>query len=537
MVTVFLVPTNFLPAGLVHQEIWTNLSGGSLSAWTGHSAYPKRPVALRGLTEFDSGMWSLGTNSGSRIRACVTPPETGLYTFFITSDDESQLKFSFTSNAVDAAIIAWVDSATGHQEWTRYSSQQSGEKWLLAGQRYYIETLHQQGGGQGHVAVGWAGPGLTGTNVIAASFLSPIDIEHPPELADGSVNLSLAATNGMLVTTLAATDSPLDTLTYGILSGNLSNTFALDPAAGRLVVADNTLLAGYAVTNFNLLIQVQDSGYGGLYPLKSTQATLNVQVVDDTPAFTWNGAGGDNNWSTDMNWNAGRPRNGSKLTFAGGTRRTNRNDLLQRVGLVRFNNAGFRVDGNPLVLAGGLTSSGNNTWAINSTLDARQTFTTYLGTFTLAGSIANRGHDLTLQISDTLRLEGVLSGTGGLSVTGGKLLVTGQNTYTGPTVIASRFVLTNSGSISSSSNITLRGILDVRGLAGGLTIVPGQTLKGQGVVLGPVTISGTLMPDLPSTGPIIFTGSPLTFSNRLVLAGDTVIQIRSTSSPLPQPTN
>ncbi len=536
IVTILLVPTNALPEGFQHQEVWTNLGAASLSALTSHSSYPKRPAALRALTEFDSGIGGFSGNCGSRIRACVTPPDTGLYTFFIASDDESQLKFSHTSNAMDAAIIAWVDSPTGPREWTRNDSQRSGEKWLVAGQRYYLETLQQHSGGQGHVAVGWAGPGISGTSVISGTFLSAVDIEFPPELADGSLNLSLAATNGTLVTTLVATDSPLDALTYKILSGNVSNTFALDPETGQLVVADNRLLADYSVTNFNLVIQVQDSGYAGLYPLKSAQASLNVRVVDDTPAFTWNGSGADNNWSTDANWTTGRPKNGSKLTFTGSIRRTNRNDLLQRVGLVRLYNGGFRVEGNPLVLAGGFTSSGNNTWAVNSVLDGRQTFTTYFGTTTVAGSIANNGHDLTLIVSDTLRLEGVLSGTGGLFVTGGKLLITGQNTYTGPTVITSHFVLTNSGSISGSSNMTLRGILDGRGLVGGLTIVPGQTLKGQGVVLGPVTIAGTLAPDLQPAG-LFVSPAWFTFSNRLVLAGDTRIQIRSTSSPLPQQTN
>jgi hypothetical protein len=264
---------------LIHQEIWTNIGSTSLSALTGHADYPKRPKALRALNGFDTGVDRFGENYGSRIRTWVTPPETGLYTFFLAADDESQLKFSFNADGTDAVIIAWADSATGHQEWTRYSSQQSGDKWLVAGERYYLETINKQSSGPDHLAVGWAGPGLFGTNVIAASFLTPVDLEYPPELTNGSVNLSLAATNGTHVAAFTAADSPLDTLTYRILSGNLSNTFSLDPATGRLVVQDNTPLAGYAVTNFNLLIQVQDSGYGGLYPLKSAQAALKAATT------------------------------------------------------------------------------------------------------------------------------------------------------------------------------------------------------------------------------------------------------------------
>src|SRR5207244_2335394 len=134
----------------------------------------------------------------------------------------------------------------------------------------------------------------------------------------------------------------------------------------------------------------------------------------------------------------------------------NHNDMLQRVGFVRFNAGGFYVDGNPLVLASGISSIGDNTWAINSTLDGKQTFANLSRTLTVAGSINNKGYDLTLLATDTVQFDGVLSGTGGLDKSGsGKLVMTTGNTYTGPTVIsAGQFVLTNSGAISSSTNIT-----------------------------------------------------------------------------------
>src|SRR5439155_7057154 len=217
------------------------------------------------------------------------------------------------------------------------------------------------------------------------------------------------------------------------------------------------------------VIQAQDSGYGGLYPLKSTQATVKVQVVDDTPAFAWNGGGGDNNWSTAGNWNDGSPKEGSKLTFGGTLRRANYNNLLQRVGLVKFNAGGFYVEGNPVVLASGIESSGDNTWGINSTLEGKQTFANLRSTLTVAGSVNNKGYDLTLLATDTLRFDGVLSGTGGLSKSGsGKLVMTASNSYTGPTVInVGQLVLTNSGAIARSASITVAegASLDGRGVS------------------------------------------------------------------------
>jgi autotransporter-associated beta strand protein len=271
-----------------------------------------------------------------------------------------------------------------------------------------------------------------------------------------------------------------------------------------------------------------------------------VQVVDDTPPFVWNGGGGDDNWRTAENWNAGSPKDGSKLTFGGTNRRTNHNDLLQRVGVVKFNAGGFYVDGNPVVLAAGLSSIGDNTWAINSTLGGKQTLANMSRTLILAESINTKGYDLTLLANDTLRLEGVLMGTGGLTKSGpGKLVMTASNSYTGPTVINSgTLLLTNAGAISRSASITIAegAALDIRGLTSGFTVASGQTLKGLGTVMGPpllqflfpgrstnqpsVTILGTLAPDLPLGPSFPSTASrTLTFSNRLVLAGDTVLQL------------
>src|SRR6185436_6854912 len=223
---------------------------------------------------------------------------------------------------------------TGYKEWTRFSSQQSGPLWLLAGQQYYLETLHKAAGGNDHLEVGWAGPGLSGTNVIDGSFLTPPDIEYPPDLSADKARVSFAATNGTLVTIVTAADSALDTLAYKIVSGNLGNTFAIDPDTGQLTVADNTLLAAYAVTNFSLVVMAQDSGYGGLYPLKTNQITVSVQAVDDAPPVLWIGGGIDGNWSTDGNWSHGVPSARNKLTFAGFRGRTNYNDVLLDAGLV-----------------------------------------------------------------------------------------------------------------------------------------------------------------------------------------------------------
>ena len=285
-VTITLVPTNAITVASLRQELWNNIgSGTAVSDLTNNARYPKQPDTLRALTMFDSGQ-GLGDNYGSRIRGYLTPTTSGSYTFFISSDDSSQLNLSTSTNPAAASMIAYVNGYSDYQTWTKYSSQQSAPISLTAGQRYYIETLQKEGGGNDHVSVAWTGPGLSGTTIIDGSFLTPVDLNYPPAFLDKTAQVLDNAANGTIIATVVATDNSLDTLTYKIVSGNPSNTFAIDPDTGLVTLANTMLLGSYAGSAFRVGIQAQDSGYGGLYPLKSAQATLTVQVVGTRPTVT-----------------------------------------------------------------------------------------------------------------------------------------------------------------------------------------------------------------------------------------------------------
>ena len=561
--TIDLVVTNAITTSGLRQEIWTDIGPGTAVADLLYQAkYPQRPDALRELADFDTGSRSYGSNYGSRIRAYLTPTNTGLYTLFIASDASGQLMFSSTTNPAAASRVAWVADGeeTGDQEWTRYGSQQSGPLRLVAGQPCYLETLHKAAGGHDHVAVGWTGPGLSGTNPIAGHFLSPVDLGYAPVLGSITTRLPNMATNGTLAATLTGTDSALDTLAYKIVSGNRGNTFRLDPESGQITVADRTLLTAETVTNFQLEVLVQDSGYGGLYPLRSATATVTLAIADTTPPFVWSGNGRDANWSTAGNWASTVPGDNRKLVFSGTSHPTNHNDLLTSVGAVNLSRGGFRLEGNPLVLRGRLSSSGDNTWAINSVLNDSQTISNYSGTLVVAGSVRNEGQRLTLLANEVLRFDGILSGSGGITKTGsGRLVMSANNPYTGPTVIDDgTLALTNAGAISRSVTIDLSGqgisyvgiggdpgtmmgkVLDVSGTTAIFTVPAGQTLTGQGNVLGDSVIEGTLAPRLSGlNGTAVLSNKTLvttyscclTFRNNLVLAGHTVLSLANGSFP------
>lgn len=119
-------------------------------------------------------------------------------------------------------------------------------------------------------------------------------------------------------------------------------------------------------------------------------------------------------------------------------------------------------------------------------------------------------------------------GTGGLTKNGlGTLTLTNVNTYIGNTLInAGTLALNGAGSVANSANIVLGGgAFDVSGVAGGFTLVSGQSLKGVGNVAGAVTVApgATLAPGA-SLG-------TLAFDSTLDLAGETIMEINKDAAP------
>ena len=91
---VFVSPPTFG----VYRELWTNLNSniGGLAVLTNtadNPAWPESPSAAftHVFTNFETEINSGMDNYGQRLRGYVVPPETGQYSFWIASDDNSQL--------------------------------------------------------------------------------------------------------------------------------------------------------------------------------------------------------------------------------------------------------------------------------------------------------------------------------------------------------------------------------------------------------------------------------------------------------------
>ena len=163
------IHVNVVAAGL-KREVWTGLDGGQgLGGLTGSLYYPQSPSEVNYAGDFKAPS-GYGDNYGQRLSGFLIPPTSGNYTFWIASDDSSELWLSTDATVPNKSRIATVNGAVGEQQWDGQSNQQSIVIPLVGGQPYYIEALQKEGAGGDHLAVAWQGPGF-GRTLITANYL------------------------------------------------------------------------------------------------------------------------------------------------------------------------------------------------------------------------------------------------------------------------------------------------------------------------------------------------------------------------------
>jgi GLEYA domain-containing protein len=180
------------PNNTILLETWTGITGAAVSNLTSNANYPGTPGTRTYPTLYEQPATG-ATDLGTRTRAFITPPATGVYNFFIACDDACELWFSTTDNFSGRTLIASTTQFTNSREWTKYPSQKSANITLNKGSRYYIETLHKQGSGGGNLAVGWQGPFITGDaeRPIPGSRLMPYQLIAVPAITTQPANITV----------------------------------------------------------------------------------------------------------------------------------------------------------------------------------------------------------------------------------------------------------------------------------------------------------------------------------------------------------
>ena len=162
------------PAGIgsIEREVWTGIEGYNISSIPVNDP----PNKVTDLTIFEAPA-NDGDNYGARVRGYVGIPQTGDYTFWISSDDNSELWLSTDDDPANKVKIASVTGYTAVRQWTKYPSQKSAAIHLEGGRRYFIEAFHKEASGGDHLAVGWQLPDGTLERPIPGIRLNQFETE------------------------------------------------------------------------------------------------------------------------------------------------------------------------------------------------------------------------------------------------------------------------------------------------------------------------------------------------------------------------
>lgn len=277
----------------VMMDTWTGISGNSTSTMTGLASYPDSPDASELRTTFEAPS-NRGVSFGTRMHALLVPPTTGDYTFWIASDDDSQLFLSSDRHEENKTQIANVSGYTASQQWDKSSSQQSVTITLQAGQPYFIEALHKEGGSGDNLAVAWQGPGISQA-VITSAYLQTVSW-NPPTVANAIQNLTVIqdAPNTLIDLSSVFTDPDLgDSLTLSVHSNNNASLTGVSLNATDLTVSYGS---GQSGTSTVTIRATDESG-----AMVTDTFTITVQPDNDQDKIpdAWEIANGINPFTDD----------------------------------------------------------------------------------------------------------------------------------------------------------------------------------------------------------------------------------------------
>jgi Esterase-like activity of phytase/Bacterial Ig domain/PA14 domain/Bacterial protein of unknown function (DUF839) len=249
-------------SGSISVEGYTNIAGSQVADLTNNTAYPNSPAVLASLNKFEYGN-DLGENYGARIRGYICAPETGLYTFNISGDDQAALWLSTDENSANKIRIAYTESWTNPRQWNKFATQKSDTIRLVKGARYYIEALHKEAISFDHLAVGWTLPSTTFEGPIPGSRLSPWGAVFPNIVTGATApNFSTAMqnSNNSKVLKVKVVQNPAHNYFTIITSSNsdIALTVIVTDAMGRVVESKANIAA-------NGTIQIGDKLPAGIY--------------------------------------------------------------------------------------------------------------------------------------------------------------------------------------------------------------------------------------------------------------------------------
>jgi hypothetical protein len=214
-----------VPGGLL-REVWTNLSdSGMLSSLRDpvvNPRWPDQPDLVETVPTFEAPVNAMD-RYGVRLSGLLTVPETGDYTFFMSSDDEGALYLSTDDQPANKSLIASEPQWNGSREWLTGANQASRGNppsnisapiHLETARTYFVEALMKEGVSGDHLAVTWQLPSQptapeNGSDPIGGAFLSALTRIPEPlrfSLVEAPPGVSIDPVTGWLTWTPSEPD-------------------------------------------------------------------------------------------------------------------------------------------------------------------------------------------------------------------------------------------------------------------------------------------------------------------------------------------
>ncbi len=185
--------------GFLRLEIYRDIPGMEVSDLVYHPRFPTTPDEVRYVSAFEAPA-GLGPNLGVRLTGFLTAPATGDYVFYLCATRTGELYLSPDESVTNKVLIAADSTWAAERFWTtppghpRGAVNTSAPIPLVAGQRYYVETLMKNATDYATLGVAWQPPG------------EPV----PPNGSDPIPWPSLSTYADPGAATVTITDSPVD---------------------------------------------------------------------------------------------------------------------------------------------------------------------------------------------------------------------------------------------------------------------------------------------------------------------------------------
>ena len=180
---------------MVREERWSGQALYASQNWTAAA-----PAYAGYLGTFTTAQ-GVGDDFTRRLYGRIVAPVTGNYTFWLASDDGSRLYLSTDGTPDKKALIANRSGWSNFEAWEDANGK-SGTIPLQAGQVYYMEVHHCEGGGGDHVSVGWQPPGQSRQRIFAFTPVQGDLLVNSPSYNDTAlpVEFQVNGAAGQLVT-------------------------------------------------------------------------------------------------------------------------------------------------------------------------------------------------------------------------------------------------------------------------------------------------------------------------------------------------